>query len=119
MTRARRPCDNRAMMRLLLALPLAGLCACPSASSQALTVRARAAGAPVSDAMVGAACGDAARAAALTDATGTARLDLRAAEPVSSCDVVVAKEGFATADQGVDCRPDGCGPLDVSLEPVQ
>jgi hypothetical protein len=69
--------------------------------------------------MVGAACERAARAAALTDATGTARLELRAGEPVSTCDVVVAKEGFATREQDVACRPGACDPVELALEPIQ
>ncbi|HTE56016.1 MAG TPA: hypothetical protein VK698_34430 [Kofleriaceae bacterium] len=108
------------MTRWLLTLPLAGLCACPAVSRTPVTVRAVATGGlSVPDAMVGAACLPAGRTAGLTDATGTARLAVQTGEPVDSCTVVVAKEGFATREEQVQCRPSSCDAPPVQLEPAR
>jgi hypothetical protein len=107
------------MRRWLPLLSLVLLGACPAVAKHELTVRAVSPGGDgVSDAMVGAMCQPSGSTAGLTDAGGTARMELRSPEPLRACKVVVAKQGFTTAEAELGCKASACGPADVTVEPA-
>jgi hypothetical protein len=97
-----------AMKRLLGCLLVLGLGACPSMYRVNVRATDGVGGAAIEDAVVGAICDTSASGAGATDAGGLARIEVSAAKSVEACEVIVAKEGFATQELRVRCADRLC-----------
>src|SRR5262245_60364214 len=97
------------MKRILGCLLIFGLGACPSVTVNRVNVTAAGAdNAPIGDAIVGAICTKPTSSAGVTDASGIAHLEVKTSKPAPSCEVIVAKEGFATKEVQVPCTGKVC-----------